>query len=303
LNAKAPLSEAAPGPSRANPRDAAGEVDVASRAGPLRERHLAAALQAVVPTTPQIADEAELAAKAAAGDEDAFRRIMRRYNQRLYRLAFGVMGEASEAEDVLQESWVRAYSALSHYAGTGSLGAWLARIVRNEAIDRLRARNSRRNHILLETELRRADAASGDSEEPLSGVERRISGRSSAQSFRSIDVADTSGMNADAGQRFDPEAATEIAEAKHLLEGAIARLPEAFRAAFMLREVEGLSVEEAAEYLGIPPGTVKTRDHRARLLLRSYLSARIDRAAPHTFAFLSRRCDELVARVIARLHS
>ena len=78
---------------------------------------------------------------------------MRRYNQRLYRLAGSVMGDASEAEDVLQESYVRAFYAFATYTGAGSLGAWLARIVRNEAIDRVRARESRRSHVAIEADL------------------------------------------------------------------------------------------------------------------------------------------------------
>ena len=90
-------------------------------------------------------DDVSLASRAAQGDHTAFSRIMRRYNQRLYRLAVSVMGDASEAEDVLQESYVRAFYSFASYAGTGSLGAWLARIVRNEAIDRVRARESRRS--------------------------------------------------------------------------------------------------------------------------------------------------------------
>jgi RNA polymerase sigma-70 factor (ECF subfamily) len=99
------------------------------------------------------ADDAALATLAAQGDHDAFARIMRRYNQRLYRLAVSVMGDASEAQDVLQESYVRAFFAFATYAGAGSLGGWLARIVRNEAIDRVRARDSRRNHIAIEADL------------------------------------------------------------------------------------------------------------------------------------------------------
>lgn len=226
----------------------------------------------------ELDDDRTLALQAANGDQGAFERIMRRYNQRLYRLSMAIMGEASEAEDVLQESYVRAYHALAGYAGKGSLGAWLARIVRNEAIDRLRARESRRSHILLEADLRRA-AGKDEDMSPL--FERQ----------------------ADADERSNPHTAVELAEAKHLLEAAITRLPESFRTAFMLREVEGMSVEETAEYLGIPAATVKTRDHRARLLLRTYLSASIDRTMPQAFAFLSRRCDELVARVLQRLRT
>jgi len=217
-------------------------------------------------------DDAALASLAAQGDHDAFARIMRRYNQRLYRLAVSVMGDASEAEDVLQESYVRAFYAFSTYAGAGSLGAWLARIVRNEAIDRVRSRNSRRSHVAIEADL------GGQSEEDETNVPH--------PSLESL---------------ADPQVLAQDAELRGLLERAVQRLPEQFRTAFVLREVEGLSVEETAEYLGIPPATVKTRDRRARKLLRAYLSENIDATIPQTFPFLGARCDRLVGRVLQRL--
>jgi RNA polymerase sigma-70 factor (ECF subfamily) len=217
-------------------------------------------------------DDAALARLAAQGDQDAFARIMRRYNQRLYRLAVSVMGDASEAEDVLQESYVRAFYAFATYSGAGSLGAWLGRIVRNEAIDRVRSRDSRRSHVAIEAEL-------GDpGQQPV--------------------VEETNVMT---DVVIDPEALAANAELRRLLERAIQRLPEQFRTAFVLREVEGLSVEETAEYLSIPPATVKTRDHRARNLLRGYLSENIDATIPQTFPFLGARCDRIVERVLARL--
>ena len=217
-------------------------------------------------------DDAALARLAAQGDQDAFARIMRRYNQRLYRLAVSVMGDASEAEDVLQESYVRAFYAFATYSGAGSLGAWLGRIVRNEAIDRVRSRDSRRSHVTIEAEL-------GDpGQQPV--------------------VEETNVMT---DVVIDPEALAANAELRRLLERAIQRLPEQFRTAFVLREVEGLSVEETAEYLSIPPATVKTRDHRARNLLRGYLSENIDATIPQTFPFLGARCDRIVEKVLARL--
>ena len=217
-------------------------------------------------------DDAVLVSRAAQGDQDAFAQIMRRYNQRLYRLAVSVMGDASEAEDVLQESYVRAFYAFTTYSGAGSLGAWLARIVRNEAIDRVRSRDSRRSHIAIEADL------GGQSEE------------------------DETNVAHDPLQALtDPQALAANAELRQLLERAIQRLPEQFRTAFVLREVEGLSVEQTAEYLGIPSSTVKTRDHRARNLLRAYLSENIDATIPQTFPFLGARCEQLVQRVLQRL--
>jgi RNA polymerase sigma-70 factor, ECF subfamily len=226
-------------------------------------------------------DDAALASRAAQGDQTAFARIMRRYNQRLYRLAVSVMGDASEAEDVLQESYVRAFYAFATYAGTGSLGAWLARIVRNEAIDRVRARDSRRSHVAIEADL----------------------GVLSAEGETNVgdDLPRAPSARLDLQAMTDPQALASNAELRRLLERAIQRLPEQFRTAFVLREVEGLSVEETAEYLGIPPATVKTRDHRARNLLRTYLSENIDATIPQTFPFLGARCDRIVEKVLARL--
>lgn len=220
-------------------------------------------------------DDAELAQRASQGDHAAFAQIMRRYNQRLYRLAVSIMGEPAEAEDVLQESYVRAFYAFASYAGAGSLGAWLARIVRNEAIDRLRARDSRRNHVALEADL-------GDHAEE-----------------GETNVADDHARTQT--DQVDPQALAANAELRHLLERAIQRLPEQFRSAFVLREVEGLSVEETAEYLGIPPATVKTRDYRARNLLRDYLREDVDSAIPRTFPFLGVNCDRLIEGVLHRL--
>jgi RNA polymerase sigma-70 factor, ECF subfamily len=224
-------------------------------------------------------DDAQLARRTVAGDQAAFDEIMRRYNQRLYRLAVSVLADAAEAEDALQESYVRAFYAMASYTGNGSFGAWLARIVRNEAIDRLRARDQRRIRIILETDL------AGDA--PLPGDAQNDAGGA---------VIDDS-----ASARSDPHAATELAELRGTLERAIERLPEQFRAAFVLREVEGMTVEEAAQYLGIRPATVKTRDYRARVLLRGYLRESIDTTLAHTFVFLGARCDALRARVWRRL--
>jgi RNA polymerase sigma-70 factor, ECF subfamily len=217
--------------------------------------------------------DTELATGAAQGDHAAFDQIMRRYNQRLFRLAVSIMKDAAEAEDVLQESYVRAFYRLSSLSGT-NLGAWLARIVRNEAIDRLRARESRQNHIALASDL---DFDTDDGTTMIDNSEANDSHRS------------------------DPQVATEAAQMQTLLERAITQLPDVFRTVFMLREVEGMSVEETSEYLGIPAATVKTRDHRARNLLRTYLSESVNTAIPTTFPFMGERCDRVVRNVLARL--
>jgi RNA polymerase sigma-70 factor (ECF subfamily) len=218
------------------------------------------------------AEDVTLARNAALGDEKAFDQIMRRYNQRLFRLAVSVAGEPSEAEDILQESYVRAFYRLGTYTGEGDLGAWLARIVRNEAIDRLRTRGSRRRRIALEADL-----------------------------YADEDMAGIEGMARAEEVEFSPEIAVERADIERILEEAIGVLPVQFRTVFMLREVEGLSVEETATYLGIPQATVKTRDHRARALLRAHLSKQMDGALSGTYRFLGPRCNALVSRVLERV--
>jgi RNA polymerase sigma-70 factor (ECF subfamily) len=222
--------------------------------------------------TEQIEDELELAHRAARGDERAFDQIMRRYNQRLFRLAVSIVGEPGEAEDVLQESYFRAFYRLSTYTGEGGLGAWLASIVRNEAIDRLRTKGRRTRHITLEADL--------------------------------FSEPDDSGISVTARaeeNQFSPEIAAERDDMKRILERALATLPVQFRAVFMLREVEGLSVDETAIYLGIPAATVKTRDHRARVLLRKRLSEALDGTLPQMYNLLGERCDSLVQAVLTRI--
>ena len=203
----------------------------------------------------------------------AFEQIMRQHNQRLYRLAFSLVGDASEAEDVLQDSYVRAFKGLPHFAGRSSLGSWLAAIVRNVAVDYLRLRRARQGAYTLEADLQWTE-----------------------------DDAQSSLENAPAPPTpSDPELSLESDEFRVVLQQAIATLPHAYRAVFMLGEVEGLSVEETADYLGIPSATVKTRDLRARGLLRIELGPAFEGRAGETFEFLRDRCDRIVRRVLGRL--
>lgn len=214
----------------------------------------------------------QLARRAASGDEEAFVKIMQRYNQQLFRLAVAVVGDRSEAEDVLQEGYIRAFARIREYSGEGRLGGWLASIIRNEAIDRVRLRNRRREHVALETDMH----IRPDDEAPLTRA-------------RADEVF------------WNPEVNAERADLRRLIEREIARLPTPFRAVFVLREVEGLSVEETAEFLDIPAATVKSRDFRARAMLKERLGAQIDASLPQTFTFLNQACASLIMRVIARM--
>ncbi len=226
-------------------------------------------------TTPTV--PAPLAPKAAAAVPEvevlSLEQVMRRYNQRLFRLAFGIVGDESEAEDVLQDSYVRAFERRSTFAGRSGLGTWLARIVRNQAIDHLRIRQARQSAIALEAELPVRDGAD---EDVVDGAAAPAS-ETSAEISRSRD------------------------EVRAALQQAIAALPLPFRAVFMLREVEGLSLEETADYLGIPIATVKTRDYRARHMLRADLAQVHAEAVSDLFEFLRERCDRIVHRVLSQL--
>jgi RNA polymerase sigma-70 factor (ECF subfamily) len=214
-----------------------------------------------------------LAGAVALPDPDALERVMREHNQRLFRLALGLVGDASEAEDVLQDSYVRAFRVVTGLAGGSFSAAWLARIVRNTAIDHLRARRSRQAAFSLESELPLREGERGSALEAVAGP----------------------------AARDDPESSLGRAQVRARLEAAVLSLPRAFRAVFLLREVQGLSLQETALYLGVPVATVKTRDHRARGLLRKRLQAAREPALADAFLFLGERCDRIVARVLARI--
>lgn len=216
-------------------------------------------------------DERRLAERAAAGDHTAMAEIMQRHNQQLFRLAVGVLADRAEAEDILQESYIRAFARIHEYSGEGRLGAWLASIVRHEAIDRARVRNRRSERVSLEVDMR-----SVDDDFPLARA-------------RADETASR------------PDVQAERADIRRLIEGEVALLPDQFRSVFILREIEGLSVEETAEYLGIPDATVKSRDFRARALLKARLGEQIDASLPQAFTFLNRDCASLIDRVLQRL--
>jgi len=213
--------------------------------------------------------DARLIARVRAGDAVAFELIMRRYNQRLFRMARSILRNEPEAEDVVQESYVRAYEKIDDFIGPAGFSAWLGRIVVNEALGRLRTRG---RVISLD------DYGDG----PGNGAD-----------IRRIETIKT--------QQPDPERLAVNSELRRLLENAIDALPDDFRVVFVLRAVEGLSVVETAEYLSIRPETVKTRFHRARRHLQDNLGAQFETLMPSTFAFAGEHCDRIVAAVLERL--
>jgi RNA polymerase sigma-70 factor (ECF subfamily) len=209
--------------------------------------------------------DAELVTLAKAGRREAFAALMRRGNQRLFRVARAVVRDDGEAEDVLQEAYVRAFASLAEFRGEASIFTWLTRIVLNEAHGRIRKRRPT-------VELTALEAAQA---EP---------GRVFA--FPGVD---------------DPEQGAARAEIRRLLERAVDGLPEAFRVVFVMRDVQGLTAEETSETLGVKPETVKTRLHRARRQLREALDSELASTLTGAFPFLGARCARITDVVLARL--
>ena len=210
--------------------------------------------------------DTELVQQTLAGDMRALEGLMRRYNQALYRTARAILRDDAEAEDAVQEAYVRAYAALADFRGESKLSTWLVRIVANEALMRRRRTRRRAEVVALE------GAAAGEpKEEPM---------------------AEESGPEENAGR----------GELRRLLERRIDALPDDYRAVFVLRAVEELSVEETAVALGIPEATVRSRHFRARGLLRESLAREIDVSLEETFSFAGERCDRIVAKVLNRLN-
>jgi RNA polymerase sigma-70 factor (ECF subfamily) len=213
--------------------------------------------------------DAVLVERSRGGDHAAFESIMRRHNRRLFRAARGVVADDAEAQDVVQETYLRAFFRLDLYRGDAALGTWLVRIAINIAVDGLR----RKGHQV-------DIGADGD---PLADV-----------SMESLMACDSTPIEA-------PDAAAERGEMRDLLQSAIEGLPPIYRSVFVLRAVEEVSVREAAFCLQVSDDVVKTRYLRARSMLRDLIGAQIEAQAPATFAFAGPRCDAVVRHVLAEL--
>lgn len=214
--------------------------------------------------------EAELVRLAQAGDREAFRVIMQRGNQRLFRIARGVVRDDAEAEDVLQEAYARAFAAIGAFRGEAGIMTWLTRITLNEARGRLRRRR------------------------PTVGLDQiEAAQRDGAQVIPFPGAFGTE----------SPEAGTARAQIRRLIEHAVDELPEAFRVVFIMRDIEECSIEETAANLGLKPETVKTRLHRARRLLRQALDAKLATTVVEAFPFLGARCRRITDAVLERLEA
>jgi RNA polymerase sigma-70 factor, ECF subfamily len=211
---------------------------------------------------PGAAAEADLARRMARGDAKALEEVMRAHNRTLFRTARAILRDDAAAEDVLQEAYLRAYGSIASFRGESKLSTWLVRIVANEALMR-RRKEARRAEVL-------PIHGDGDVEE---GID----------------------------QGEGPQRMAERSEMRELLERKIDALPDGYRAVFVLRALEELSVDETAAALEIPEATVRSRFFRARSQLRESLSREIDLAFDDAFGFDGERCDRIVARVLAAI--
>ncbi len=206
----------------------------------------------------------EVVDRVRAGEKGLYELLMRRHNQRLYRVIRSVVTNDVEAEDILQESWVRAYEHLDQFAGLASFSTWITRIAFYEAL--ARSRKSKRwtpledqgGDIMPEVTRRRATST----------------------------TPETEAMRNQLGQ---------------MLESAVDGLPVTYRSVFMLREIEQMSTSETAECLGLSEEAVKTRLHRSKALLRRELEGRLGASTAAAYTFLGARCDRTVARVLDRI--
>jgi RNA polymerase sigma-70 factor, ECF subfamily len=206
----------------------------------------------------------ELVKRVLAGDTALYEIIMRRHNQLLYRVVRSILPNEEEAEDVMQDTYVRAYEHLEQFAGRAQFRTWLTRIAVHEALARVRR-------------------------------SMRFSSPSPGENF------DGDPMEILVASDRTPEQQAADSELRNLLERAIAQLPESYRTVFMLRDVQDMSIDEVANILDLSEGTVKVRLHRARRALRKMIYDRAGGQLVGAFPFPAVRCDRVVAGVFERI--
>jgi RNA polymerase sigma-70 factor (ECF subfamily) len=204
----------------------------------------------------------EVIERVLAGDTGLYELLMRRYNQRVYRAVRAVLRDDAEAEDVMQEAYVRAYQYLPRFEQRASFCTWVTRIAVNESLARLERKKRFTSDVDLE-------------------------GTSVTESLES--------------KSMNPEQAAASVQSRALLEEAILELPFPYRIVIMLRDVEEMNTAEAAQVLDLSEDVVKVRLHRGRALLRRQLYARVGATDASAFQFLAPRCDRVVAAVMGRI--
>jgi RNA polymerase sigma-70 factor (ECF subfamily) len=208
--------------------------------------------------------DAEVVQRVRSGDRASFEILMRRHNQRIYRAARAILRDESDVEDVMQQAYINAFTHLDQFEERSLFSTWLTRIAVNEAI-------ARRQKL-------RSAASIAGTLEPGDNVAQRVG-----------------------SQQPTPEHLAYAGELQRVLEDAVDDLPDAYRAVFMLRDIEGLSTNETGDALDLGEEAVKTRLHRARAMVRRAVASRLGDAAPGAFQFQAPRCDRVVAFVFERL--
>jgi RNA polymerase sigma-70 factor (ECF subfamily) len=210
---------------------------------------------------PALSDE-QVVARVLDGDLASFELIMRRYNQRLFRLARSIVRDEDDAEDIVQETYVRAFQHLSQYSGQARFSTWLTKVALHEAL--ARRRRAMRLRVV-------------DLTDPLNS--------------NMVPTMATSGA----------EQQSSVKELHAFVTAAVDELPEELRTVFVMRLVEGLDTAQTADCLDLTESNVKVRLHRARLLLRERLEARIGDSFRQLYEFGGNRCNRIVNKVMARI--
>jgi RNA polymerase sigma-70 factor, ECF subfamily len=218
--------------------------------------------------TAALADE-EIVRRVRAGDSAVFEILMRRHNQRVYRVVRAVVKDEADVEDVMQQAYINAFTHLHQFEDRSQFSTWLIRIALHEAFGRRRR-------------VQRAETTT-------------------ARSHSDVDDDRGEFMDTLASPEADPERQAYAQELHRLLEAAVDALPEGYRAVFMLRDIEGLSTSETGKGLGLGDEAVKTRLHRARVMIRRAVTERIGEVAAGAFQFHAPRCDRVVSAVLARV--
>ena len=209
--------------------------------------------------------DAEIVRRVCGGESALFEILMRRHNQRVYRVARAVVKDEAEVEDVMQQAYINAFTHLHQFEERSQFSTWLIRIALHEAFGRRR-------------KMQRTESVTG------------------IQS--NLDENRGELMDTIASPQADPERQAYAQELNRVLEAAVDTLPETYRTVFMLRDIEGLSTSETGEGLGLGEEAVKTRLHRARAMIRRAVTARIGAVAAGSFQFHAPRCDRVVAAVL-----
>lgn len=219
--------------------------------------------QLTQPNTQQELTDQVIIDRVLAGEVPLYELLIRRYNQRLYRVVRAVLRDDSETEDVMQEAYVRAFEHLADFEGRSSFSTWLIRIAVHEAL-------ARRN-------------------------------RASRLTLTDFEDAETTPAELLITREGSPEMHAANAQTRDLLEKAILALPESYRVIMIMRDVEEISTSETAVALDLTEENVKVRLHRARAMVRRELFSRAGATSASAFQFHAVRCDRITTNVMQRI--